>query len=150
MGDEHSESCGWCQAHDRAAIGLLGKRLGKHERRVLLDATPPRELPSPILPDGPLQPSQTATRRAVAALREAKLIWVPEEKERVDRTHANLAELLTVLNRQYAVVRFASRTDLGEAVVQVFAAELASGGRLRWGIKLDELAAATLARCPHR
>ena len=86
----------------------------------------------------------------MAALREAKLIWVPEEKERIDRTHANLAELVTVLNRQYAVLRFASRTDLGEAVVQVFAAELACGGRLRWGIKLEELAAATLARCPYR
>ena len=150
MVGEHGEACAWCQAHGRAASALLRKRLGKHERRVLLDATPPGELPSPILPEGPSQPSQTATRRAVAALRDAKLIWVPVEKERVDRAHANLADLLTVLNRRYAVVRFASRTDLGEAVVQVFANEFADGGRIRWGHNLDKLTAATLARCPYR
>jgi len=119
-------------------------------RQPHLGSCPPRYFPSPILPAGPSQPHQTATRRAVAGLREAQLIWVPEETQRIEPDHPDLAAVLTSLHRQYAVLRFASRTNLGEAVVQVFAEELANGSRIRWGVKLDELTAATLAQCPHR
>lgn len=75
---------------------------------------------------------------------------VPKETQRLYRTQKDLVEFLEQLNRDYAVLRFAFRTSLGEAVVQVFAAELENGGRIRWVLKLDDLTGAVQARCPHR
>lgn len=150
MGDAHRESCSWCQAGSSGAWALGGKRLGAHERRVLLLATPPGQLPEPIVPPGTRPSSQTATRRAVASLQTSQLIVVPTETRRVYPTQKDLADFLTRLNRDYAVLRFAIRTALGDAVVEVFGHQLKTGGRIRWTINNDELTAAVVRRCPHR
>jgi hypothetical protein len=150
MGDEHGEACAWCQKAARAAWELRAKRLGAHERRVLLRAAPIGRLAEPILPPGPSHSSQTATRRAVASLQTVGLIVVPNETRRLYRTHEDLVEVLELLNRDYAVLRYAFRTDLGEAVVQVFGDELENSGRIRWVLRLADLTGAVQARCPHR
>jgi hypothetical protein len=137
--DAHEKNCESCQGVLRAASALRFKRLGRHERRQLLDAAEPGGPPHPIRPPGPSQAEQTATRRAVANLVAHGLIRLAPE------------EVLSELGRRrYAVLRQAWRSDLGEEIVRRYRAELEAGERIRWIYHLEPATAAALGRCPDR
>ena len=149
--DTHADECRWCRGAAVAASRLRFQRLGKHERRVLLQAPPPSASPHWIVPPGPSQAAQTATRRAVARLVELKLILVPPQTMRLNPGDGPDTErLLSALRRKYMVVRCAIRTTLGQHVVEFYAPELEDGGRIRWIDHLDELTEATQGNCPLR
>jgi hypothetical protein len=59
-------------------------------------------------------------------------------------------ETLQVLGRKYAVLRLARRTDLGQAVVDLYGDELRKGKRIRWLLQLNDALEVTLFACPHR
>lgn len=132
----------------RAASGLRYKRLGKHERRQLLRSAAPGGPSQPVIPPGPSQAAQTATRRAIASLVAAGLLRLAPAPVRI--TEAENKKLLATLRRKYAVMRYARRTALGEEVVQAYRAELKTGGRIRWPARLDQVTQATLRWCPDR
>jgi hypothetical protein len=148
--DEHLRNCSGCRGARNAAWKLRStqKRLGKHERRLLLEASAPGNPPNPIYPPGPSQSEQTATRRAVANLVSHGLMRIAPEQLRL--LPGSDDEILRLLGRKYAVVRIASRTWLGEEVVRLYRRELQSGDRIRWIDHLDEATEAALARCPER
>lgn len=148
--DDHASSCAWCKATLSAVSDLRSTRLGKHERRQLLAASAPGSEPSPIVPPGSSQADQTATRRAIASLREAKLIALSDKTRRISADSD--PQLLRRLRRKYAVLRFMCRTELGEAVVTVYHAELTTpGARIRWlAQRLDLVRDQVLAKCPYR
>lgn len=146
--DDHASSCEWCRGTIEAADRLRFKRLGKHERHQLLCASGPQEDPRPILPLGTSQSAQTATRRAVAQLVEHRLIQVSTDQMRLmGEEHA---EILRTLNRQYAVLRLAQRTQLGQEVVNCYGEELRQGKRIRWLLQLNDALDAALLACPSR
>jgi hypothetical protein len=58
------------------------------------------------------------------------------------------AEILSALNRQYAVLRFAQRTQLGQEVVNYYGEELREGKRIRWLLQLNDALDAALLACP--
>jgi hypothetical protein len=149
--DSHARSCPRCQAALSAASRLRSKKLGKHERRHLLQAAPPGDPPAPILPPEPSQTVQTATRRAVANLCDHGLIVLEPGTVRVYPHDAEASALLGVLQRKYAVLRRASRTPLGEQVVRHYRQELEAGERIRWEAgKLGDVVEDTLGLCPDR
>ena len=131
-----------------AAGQLRFKRLGKHERLQLLIAARPGDPPNPIYPPGPSQSVQTATRRAIASLVEHGLLRIAPEQLRLLPGEDD--EMLARLDRRYAVVREASRTWLGEELVNHYRDELEGGERIRWPDHLDAATEAALARCPER
>jgi hypothetical protein len=61
-------------------------------------------------------------------------------------------DLLRVLDRKYAVLRFMSRTAVGDEVVAEFRRELETPGmRLRWlAARREAIENRALARCSHR
>jgi hypothetical protein len=147
--DAHEKNCESCQGVLRAASALRFKRLGRHERRQLLDAAEPGGPPHPIRPPGPSQAEQTATRRAVANLVAHGLIRLAPEQLRFEG--AGDEEVLSELGRRrYAVLRQAWRSDLGEEIVRRYRAELEAGERIRWIYHLEAATAAALGRCPDR
>lgn len=146
--DDHERQCPRCQAVRRAAWALRAKRLGKHERRQLLSAAMPGRKPKPIYPSGPSQSEQTATRRAVANLVLHGLIRLAPEQLRLIPGEDD--EVLGKLDRTYAVLRQAWRTDLGEEIVRRYRKQLRSGERIRWMYHLDAATEAALSRCPDR
>jgi hypothetical protein len=88
----------------------------------------------------------------VDTLREAGLIIVAADKARIYPGDPDADAVLRHLNRKRAVLRFARRTELGEAIVARFGKDLASRARVRWqvGGGLDRARAAALAACPWR
>jgi len=102
------------------------------------------------LPPGSSQAEQTATRRAIASLRKAHLIDLAEETRRVSA--AADPKLLRRLKRKYTVLRYMSRTELGEAVAKVYAPEPARpGARIRWEAgRLHRVRERALEKCPLR
>lgn len=146
--DEHTKSCERCRAVQRAAWALRAKRLGKHERRLLLNAAPPSKKPKPILPPGPSQGEQTATRRAIANLIAHGLIELAPEQLRLEAGDDD--EALAQLGRKYAVLRLAWRTPLGEAIVHHYRKQLRSSERIRWMFHLDSATEMALDGCPDR
>lgn len=60
------------------------------------------------------------------------------------------AEILRTLNRRYAVLRFAQRTDLGQQIVTFYGDELREGKRIRWLLQLNDALDAALLACPFR
>jgi hypothetical protein len=127
---------------------LRGKRLGKSERRTLLRAAAAGDVPVVIVPVGPSQAAQTAERRAVSTLRQYGLITVPDYTIRLTPGN-DPSGMLSWMERQYVVARFAERTNLGEAVVQCLGAELEAGKRVRWALALDGISKAVASRCPY-
>jgi hypothetical protein len=150
--DSHTRTCEWCKATTRAASGLRSKKLGKHERRLLVQAAPPGGPASPIVPPGPSHTDQTATRRAVATLRKAGLIIVAPGTARITADDPEAAAYLRQIDRKYAVLRFAWRTPFGEEIFKRYRSELESGARLRWqiGDRVNGAKATALAACPDR
>jgi hypothetical protein len=146
--DEHEKECARCQAVRRAAWALSSKRLGKHERRQLLGAGAPDKKPKPIYPPGPSQAEQTATRRAIANLVAHGLIRLAPEQLRLVAGEDD--EALAHLERKYAVLRQAWRTELGEEIVRRYRKQLRGGERIRWMYRLDSATEAALSRCPDR
>lgn len=60
------------------------------------------------------------------------------------------AQTLRALSRQYAVLRLAQRTQLGQEVVNCYGKELREGKRIRWLLQLNDALEAALAACPFR
>jgi len=147
--EHHVEHCSWCQATLSAAHSLRSTRLGKHERRLLLDAPPPDSEPAPIFPSGPSHNDRTATRRAKRNLVKSRLLAVGNEKIRI--TAEDDALLLRSFHRKYMVLEQATRTILGDEVVAVFKQELqAPGARIRWlAANIDQIQHGALRRCPN-
>lgn len=133
-----------------AASRLRFKKLGKHERRLLLAAAPPGDNPTPIVPPGPSHDDRTSTRRAKRALVVAGLVVVAKQTDRV--TAKDDPTLLRTLGKKYAVFEFMNRTAFGDEIVKRYKQELERpGARLRWLADPVEAARdAALARCPHR
>ena len=85
----HLARCQRCLELDRRARELAGKRLGKHERRLLLDAAPPgASRPRAILAPDASPASQVAIRRSVSSLLQAGLLLVPKAVLRADGLEA--------------------------------------------------------------
>lgn len=146
--DSHSRTCTFCQEVLQAAYRLRFKRLGKHERRQLLQAAQPHEKPKPILLPGASQALQTATRRAISNLARAGLIRVAPHTLRINPGED--PAILKALERKYAVLRLASRTHLGQQIVIHYQDELENGKRIRWSLHLDASTEAALHECPYR
>jgi hypothetical protein len=146
--DEHEKNCDRCQAVQRAAWSIRTKRLGKHERRLLLNAAPPDKKPKPVYPPGPSQAEQTATRRAIANLVAHGLIELAPEQLRLQAGDDD--EALARLGRKYAVLRMAWRTPLGDAIVHHYRKQLRGSERIRWMYHLDAATEMALDGCPVR
>ncbi|MBN9622669.1 MAG: hypothetical protein J0H06_06910 [Actinobacteria bacterium] len=146
--DEHERGCEHCRGVRKDSDALRFKRLGLHERRQLLDAAAPEDKPNRIHPPGPSPAEQTATRRAVANLVGAGLMRLSPERLRLLPGHDDRE--LTRLGRKYSVVRQGWRTELGEAIVHFYRAELEAGRRIRWLTHLEAATETALARCPDR
>jgi len=148
--DQHVAGCHWCQATLRAASGLRFRKLGKHERRLLLAAAYHDAEPVPILPPGPSHDDRTSTGRAKRKLVNAGLIVVAPHKVRV--TMADNPKLLRGLGKKYAVLELMSRTALGDEIVKRYKRELETpSARLRWLAEpLESARDSALANCPHR
>jgi hypothetical protein len=137
----------------RQVSALRGQQLGSNERRVLLEAAAQgAEDPAPLRPAGTHAWQQTSLRRSVASLRKKKLIVLSKRRMRVTPDTRQGEEVLASLRRkQHAVLRFARRSPLGEAVVVAYRPELETpGARIRWPQRLDEIRERVLATCPHR
>lgn len=71
--------CQRCRDGDQAALRLEGTRLGRHERRVLLEARPSGGSPGPLPPEDDSRSSHEALQRAIRKLEKHGLVersWV--------------------------------------------------------------------------
>ena len=172
--EAHLARCQRCLHLDRRARELAGKRLGKLERRLLLDAAPPgASRPRAILAPDASPASQVAIRRSVSSLLQAGLLLVPKAVLRADGPEAvralgakvqdagvvapgdaRLAHALSDASgtrpKRAVKLRVMWRTPLGEEVVHRYRRELESGRAIRWDRRLEEAREACLAACPTR
>ena len=103
--------CDRCRCAERDADRLTGQKLGRHQRRALLDAPAPDEQPR-TLPPSPTRSLQVAHARALRGLEDLGLI--KRSSQPFERTKA------------------CRRTPLGQAVVEEHRQALADGSRIRW------------------
>lgn len=99
-------------------VQLRGLRLGHRERQLLLSA-PPSDAMIAGTTEGAYRIKESTRAAQVATHRAARKL--------ADR---GLVHLLHPLARELGVSIF--RTDIGDAVVDVYADQLASGQRIRW------------------
>jgi hypothetical protein len=158
---KHGLPCGSCYIGERDARNLLGIRLGKHERRILLTAPPGSKVgyragraeemiaPKIMYPDGPSRAAEEANRRALKKLERVGLIelsqaypsWLrmggkgQDEPEwfRAKRARSRYSWM----GRK---VRSAMLTPLGELVVERCRDELENGKPIRWAKLVDGIA----------
>jgi hypothetical protein len=139
-------------------------KLGRHQRRLLLEAADPGGAASPILPEA-RHSDDVTQRRAIASLRGAGLIVVYAPGKRllleVDAddhlarrapqwTDAEWAivRLGRGLQRKSIVPRYSRRTRLGQAIVHEYEPVLREPGRpIRWDARLDRAMAAARVTC---
>ena len=126
--------CDRCRVSERDASGLGGLRLGRTERRVLLDAAATSASHgTEVTRDACTHAEQEAILRAVRKLLRAGLVQV--------------GRLRTVERRQGHAwghqTRLAWRSPLGEELVARYCRELESGGRIRWDHRVVDAARAT-------
>ncbi len=146
--------CYVCRAAERHAAALSGLRLGRHERRVLLEALPPRDWGnlrhenSTILPENDTRSAREALRRALRRLHEAGLVQrmtqhAGGEGNRVTRAiYDEYGHLIPGTGRygprqlvrtSIWCERMAARlTPLGAALVDLARKDLQGGDRIRW------------------
>ena len=89
--------CSRCRVGLQAIHGLKGTRLGRHERRILLEAAPPEAHPKRIAPEDESRSSYEALQRARRKLHGAGLLEVTTEAPvRIRLTPAGQALLSTL------------------------------------------------------
>ncbi len=146
--------CHVCRAAERDTANLSGLRLGRHERRVLLEALPPsgwgelKHEDYTILPENDTRAAREALRRAIRRLHEAGLIrrmtdYAGGWGHRVSRSIYDADGLPIRGSGRYGpkhLVRAyihcermgARLTPLGSAFVAMARADLEAGNRIRW------------------
>ncbi len=159
-------------------MDLSGTRLGRGERRLLLEApafAERRRVPilPPPLTSRPSGAAQVSLRRSVAKLRRCGLLevvqprvvvgqknveslavlvkergWVPEDDDDLRRLCLALTQLTKPEWKHRARLRFMRRTPLGDALVAQ--ADLKSTPRRGFFTISQEVAEAVAAACPHR
>jgi hypothetical protein len=138
-------SCSGCRQINEAysAVCIGQKKLGHQERRLLLVAAPPDELPAPAFPLTKTASSQVAARRAIDRLRDVGLIEVSPAHERITDP-----VLLRRLGRQYLRPRGIRLTRFGKTLVAAYAQEIRSGRPIRWLVHGEQARDEALASCP--
>jgi hypothetical protein len=126
-------SCG--RALDAGVAGLRGVRLGRTERRVLLQAAANGDDEATVIaPPEHSRAVREATLRAARKLRVRGLLRIAYESAQAARMRSSGPHPL----------RAAMRSPLGEEIVKRFRKELESGQRIRWDERL--IAAGRAAR----
>jgi hypothetical protein len=139
------EPCSRCQPILSTAGGLRHKRLGKLERRLLVlavdhTATGGDEMKPMPIPPRRTNKEQTAQRRAVRSLQQARLLVVLPDERRIYDDRGRLEHR----------VRFLAPMPLGRYVVQTCRRELVSRAPvlpLRWAVSLPRIKRAALDEC---
>ena len=111
--------CFNCEIGRRDALALQGARLGKHERRVLIEAAEPDAKHSNILePENDTRSASEALRRAMRKLQEMGLVQIyHKEQESERKARAGTLERNYGVTARYTARRAAVRTTpLGEAL----------------------------------
>lgn len=143
--------CGWCRSAELNAKDLPGTRLGRNERRMLLNAAPSSDFHSDggtrILPDKPSHSLRVMMLRARQKLCKAGLVWKTascgkplsvrranyyrdsEGVEREQRQRFKKSE------RYDQEVRL---TPLGDAIVSRYRRELEHNKPIRWDERVTE------------
>ena len=150
--------CGGCYVGERDARALVGIRLGKHERRILLSAVPGSKVgyragseagsemlrPKIAYPDGPSRAAEEANRRALKKLDSAGLIELSRDYlYRSDDDTPDWFWKKMAASRYWGMgrrYRTAALTPLGELVVERYRDELENGKPIRWSKHIDDLA----------
>lgn len=130
--------CTMCQRRARADARQLARvRLGKHERRILLEAAPPeREQGQRLAPPAPGRAADEAHRRAIRTLAQAGLVHVGRDEHKTETAAATwwrAAQMRTYWHR----VTWLS--PLGVSVITHYRTQLLEGRPIRWGAHLLSL-----------
>jgi len=124
---------------ERDAARLAGLHLGKHERRVLLLASPPpRDKGVVIEPEGTGRVATGAHLRAIRTLRRAGLLSVDWQRQTVEAPRRGSWQLMRVVTHRVAV----QLSPLGAAAVGRVRQQLMNGTPIRWAQHRDMALAA--------
>lgn len=132
--------CSWCRGAEYYAQHL--PRLGRHERRILLQASSPDRESVIVAPEGPGRAADEAHRRAIRRLFAAGLLWVGWRRVYVEtrtQTKARWEHMAgrwwqtggQPIRREYRK-RAVWRSPLGQALVERLRSQLEAGARIRW------------------
>ena len=116
--------CQRCREGEKTVQSLLGTRLGRHERRILLEAPSNVEKPVHLEPEADTRSAEEALLRAMRKLEASGLVertWVGGKKYEPQSKMA---------------VR---RTVPGDWVVSLIKHPLLTGAAIRWGKYLEEM-----------
>ncbi len=164
--------CDVCRQAERDTAELSGLRLGKHERRILLEAGPPSDparIPGNVKrthlePENGTRAAREALRRALRTLHQAGLVYRETEYSRgegrrwfsamVDEYGLPIPGSSRYGERHLGVTyitthRMAARlSPLGGAFMEMARPELQAGARIRWARYQTVIIAAVRKRGP--
>ncbi len=140
--------CQRCRAMEQNAARMTGVRLGKHERRVLLNAPSWEGEAKVIKPPAEGRAADEANRRAIRKLSRVGLIWIGWRVTKVATVQTTVCwgsgEEKNV-KREYHK-RAVWLTPLGEAAVERLRDDIAIGKSIRWTGHIAAMIAAARGR----